>query len=258
MLYFDILEPIKVLPDAEKGRLLTAMLEYGKYGTVPELDGMLALAWGFVKPKIDKDAEAYEDSVTQRLYAAFCKKRRKLDLPKISFAEWLEMSEDEREREQRPVNFDDSRYPTTTTTTTPTTTTTTTPTTTTTTTTTATPDENGQGPVVPVAAVFDEFRCKINPTPSRACLEELERYAEQMGAECCIRAIDIAIDEKKATWSYVNGILRAKLKRGIRSIDQWDADEAKRNNKPVPTDESVPVRNELEELRRFHRELCGE
>ena len=31
MLYFDILEPIKVLPDADKGRLFVAMLEYGQH-----------------------------------------------------------------------------------------------------------------------------------------------------------------------------------------------------------------------------------
>ena len=120
MLYFDILEPIKVLPDADKGRLLVAMLEYGQFGTVPEFDGMLALAWGFVKPKIDKDEESYSESVIQRKYAAFCKKRWRLKLPKIPFEEWLGMPEDERERAvtggidmQRAVDFVAPRYPTT-------------------------------------------------------------------------------------------------------------------------------------------------
>ena len=128
MLYFDILEPIRVLPDADKGRLLVAMLEYGQSGTVPEFGGDLGLtlAWGFVKPKIDKDEEAYKDSVIQREYAAFCKKRRRLNLPKILFEEWLDLSVSERERlstsdneAQRTVNFVGSRYPTTTTPTTP-------------------------------------------------------------------------------------------------------------------------------------------
>ena len=124
MLYFDILEPIRVLPDADKGRLLVAMLEYGQSGIVPEFDGNLGLtlAWGFVKPKIDKDDEAYKDSVIQREYAAFCKKRRRLNLSKIPFEEWLNLPAYERERLstsdndlQRPVDFVDSRYPTTTT-----------------------------------------------------------------------------------------------------------------------------------------------
>ena len=137
MLYFDMLEPIRVLSDEDKGRLLVAILEYGKDGVVPEFSGMLALAWGFVRPKIDMDGESYENTKVQRKYAAFCKKRAALKRSKISFEEWLEMDDDERERAlmpdnepQRPVDFVGSRYPTTTPTTTPATTPTTTPTTT--------------------------------------------------------------------------------------------------------------------------------
>lgn len=123
MLYFDMLGPIRVLPDAEKGRLLVAMLEYGQSGTVPQFDGMLALAWEFVKPKLDRDEDNYENSRNQRAYAAFCKKRWRLKLPKISFEEWVAMDDDERkmavdfdnetQREQRAVDFVASRYPST-------------------------------------------------------------------------------------------------------------------------------------------------
>lgn len=95
MLYFDILEPIRELSDADKGRLLVAMLEYGKSGTVPEFKGRLAMAWGFIKPKLDRDDECYEASKVQRKYAAFCKKRNGLNLPKITFEEWLTMEGNE-------------------------------------------------------------------------------------------------------------------------------------------------------------------
>ena len=124
MLYFDILEPIRVLPDSDKGRLLVAMLEYGQSGKVPVFDGMLALAWGFVKPKLDRDDESYEEAKVQRRYAAFCKKRNTLNLPKIPFKEWLAMDNNERQRMStegngplRAVDSVASRYPTTTTTT---------------------------------------------------------------------------------------------------------------------------------------------
>ena len=89
MLYFDILEPIKVLPDADKGRLLVAMLEYGQSGTVPVFEGMLAMAWGFVKPKIDKDSDEYNRTVLKRQYATFCRDRKKKGEPEIAFDEWL-------------------------------------------------------------------------------------------------------------------------------------------------------------------------
>ncbi|MBO5885310.1 MAG: hypothetical protein J6Q43_00915, partial [Bacteroidaceae bacterium] len=115
MLYFDILEPIKVLPDADKGRLLVAILEYGQDGIVPEFDGMLALAWGFVKSKLDRDEEAYQNSMEQKRYAAFCKKRSNLNLPKLSFEEWKATDDNER---QRALPSDNGRYPTTSTTTT--------------------------------------------------------------------------------------------------------------------------------------------
>ena len=91
MLYFDILEPIRALPDADKGRLLVAMLEYGQSGTVPQFDGELGLtlAWGFVKPKIDKDSEEYNKTVLKRQYATFCRDRKKKGESDVSFDEWM-------------------------------------------------------------------------------------------------------------------------------------------------------------------------
>lgn len=124
MLYFDILEPIRVLSDSDKGRLLVAMLEYGQSGTVPKFDGMLALAWGFVKPKIDKDSEEYNRTVLKRQYAAFCRDRKKKGEPDIGFDEWLMTIDD---HNQHMISHDITWYPTTTTT--PSTTTNTTPTT---------------------------------------------------------------------------------------------------------------------------------
>ena len=122
MLYFDILEPIKVLPDADKGRLLGAMLEYGKNGTVPAFDGMLALAWGFVKPKIDKDESEYNLSVLRRQYATTCRERKKKGLPDISFDEWLKTNDHQGNhmiphdnQNTSMMTNDDQWYPTTTT-----------------------------------------------------------------------------------------------------------------------------------------------
>ena len=116
MLYFDILEPIRVLPDADKGRLLVAMLEYGQSGTVPEFEGMLALAWGFVKPKIDKDSEEYNKTILKRQYATFCRDRKRKGEPEISFEEWLMTIDDQ---SYQMISHDTTWYPTTSTTPTP-------------------------------------------------------------------------------------------------------------------------------------------
>ena len=121
MLYFDMLEPLRALSDGEKGRILIAILEYAKDGTDPALEGMASLAWGFIKPRIDRDVDSYENAKAQRRYATFCKKRSNLNLPKIPFEQWMELSEEEKAQmvisRKRNKRTDASRYPYTDTTT---------------------------------------------------------------------------------------------------------------------------------------------
>ena len=115
MLYFDILEPIRVLPDADKGRLLVAMLEYGQSGILPEFNGMLSLAWGFVRPKIDRDNEEYNRSVLRRQFATACRERKKKGEPEITFDEWLKTIDGSGNQVISHDINDDQWYPTTTT-----------------------------------------------------------------------------------------------------------------------------------------------
>ena len=141
MLYFDILEPIRVLSDEEKGQLLVAMLEYGKEGIIPEFSGMLSLAWGFVKPKIDKDEAEYNLSVQRRQYATFCRERKKKGEPEITFDDWLKSACSGDNQRLSMMTNGDQWYPTTTTTPT----TNTTPSTTTAAATTTTPNDGADG-----------------------------------------------------------------------------------------------------------------
>lgn len=115
MVYFDLLPPLRVLSYEDKGRLIEAMLEYGQDGVLPEFDGMLSLAWGFVKPKIDKDAEEYNRTVLKRQFATFCRDRKKKGEPDISFEEWLMMADNQNDH---VTPHDTTWHPTTTATTT--------------------------------------------------------------------------------------------------------------------------------------------
>lgn len=110
MVYFEILEAIRELPDRDKGKLFVAMLEYGQNGAPPKLKGALVAVWPFVRRMIDKDGNRYDDMKLQREYAAFCKKRKRIWMPKIPFDEWIAMTDDERQRAVDPVV---SRNPTT-------------------------------------------------------------------------------------------------------------------------------------------------
>lgn len=125
MLYFETLRAIKVLPLEDIGRLTLAMLEYGEEGSNPEFEGMLALAWGFVKPKLDKDKEEYERTILKRQYATYCRDRKKRGEPDVGFDEWLSMMTNDNQGDHM-ISHDTKWYPTTTTTPTTNTTTSTT------------------------------------------------------------------------------------------------------------------------------------
>ena len=70
MLYFDRCTALRRLNYEEKGRLLEAILDYGEFGTVPNFDGVLGLAWDFIRPGLDKDRERYERVSEERSNAA--------------------------------------------------------------------------------------------------------------------------------------------------------------------------------------------
>ena len=95
MIYLEVRESLKFLSLEEKGKLFDAVLEYGELGVIPEFDGMLGMAWAFMKPKLDADAERYEDTVQKRKYANVVKKLKKsdsdADIP--SFEQWQEINE---------------------------------------------------------------------------------------------------------------------------------------------------------------------
>lgn len=77
-------------------------------------------------------------------------------------------------------------------------------------------------------------------------MDELRGYVRDMGPDCCTRAFDIALDEKKTSWSYVRGILRAKLAQGVRCLADWDRLEAGRQ-KQAPKGSGVPDYSHSEE-----------
>lgn len=89
-------------------------------------------------------------------------------------------------------------------------------------------DDGKSGDPNPIGVVFSAYMNKINPTPSQMAISELKTYVEEMGADCCLRAIDIALDEKKTSWSYVRGILKSKREQGVRCLADWDSVDAAR------------------------------
>ena len=70
MLYFDQYAPISRFSYESIGRLVDASMRYAQTGEEPELSGELAVAWGFWRPLIDRDAETYRRKCARASRAA--------------------------------------------------------------------------------------------------------------------------------------------------------------------------------------------
>ena len=59
-LYHSYLDAMEALGDAERGRLVTAMINYSQRREIGELSGNERYIWPMIRSQIDRDMEAYE------------------------------------------------------------------------------------------------------------------------------------------------------------------------------------------------------
>ena len=199
-LFVDCLEKYQKLNDTEFGRLVRAALRYKATGAEPDDLGREALLWDGMRLDIDRDNESYKNTVSARSEAG----------KKGAAARWQRVRQDSKDskchlpyskngQDKDKDKDKDGGY-----------------------------SGRAGAQESPAAVVARAYLDRVNPMASQASLEELSAYVVTMGAECCLRAIDIALDEKRASWSYIRAILRDKAQRGVRCIADWDALEAKR------------------------------
>lgn len=61
LIYLDYEEHFNLMTDEQLGKLIRAIMEYEKTRIIPELDGMVKMAFSFIKAQLDRDREKYED-----------------------------------------------------------------------------------------------------------------------------------------------------------------------------------------------------
>lgn len=114
MVYFDdVLPALDLLSNEEAGRLFRSMLEYAKFGIVPDLGDSVALnmAWKFIQPQIERDKIVYDKKLLQKRHAVYCREQKKKGIDPLDFEEWLQtLSTDD--SENRAISSDIERYPT--------------------------------------------------------------------------------------------------------------------------------------------------
>ena len=79
-----------------------------------------------------------------------------------------------------------------------------------------------------LAKVMNLYLNRVNALPSPDCIDELKGYTKLLGADVCCRAINIALDDKKVSWSYIKGILASYSRDGVRSLADVQEREARR------------------------------
>lgn len=65
LMYLDYEEQFNLLTDEQIGQLMRAIIKYEKTGIVPKLEGMLKMAFSFIKTQLDRDREKYNKKCEQ-------------------------------------------------------------------------------------------------------------------------------------------------------------------------------------------------
>ena len=66
IVFFDIAESLEAFNDEETGRIFRAMIAYAKNGEELPLPDREAIAFGFIKPQLERDGERYADICAKR------------------------------------------------------------------------------------------------------------------------------------------------------------------------------------------------
>ena len=196
---------------AEVGRLVLAMIKYRASGVEPEFSGSERFIWPAIKRDIDESVSMQESAAD-----AYRENGKKGGRPKkpngnsenqknqFGFSEtkksYGQRTKDKGQGQGQGQSSPDG-------------------------------DEIARAREAAVAAVMSAYFDKINPNPSETSIDELKSYVATMGAEVCLRAIDIALDAKKANWNYIRAILRNKQAQGVRCLADWDKLEERRGNR---------------------------
>ena len=86
--YFSDWEPLLKLDDIPLSKLFRAAIRYAKDGTEPDFEGMDAILWGMIAPKIDRDGERFQARKESGEYAVYCREAKKEDKAPLSFDRW--------------------------------------------------------------------------------------------------------------------------------------------------------------------------
>ncbi len=60
LIYLDYEEQFNLLTDEQIGQLMRAIIKYEKTREIPQLEGIVKMAFSFIKTQLDRDREKYK------------------------------------------------------------------------------------------------------------------------------------------------------------------------------------------------------
>lgn len=192
-LYHSYLDAIQALGDAERGRLLTAMLEYSITGAAPQLGGNERYIFPMVKAQIDRDREKYEEKCRKNAEKGRLGGRPPKAEKATAFSESPE-SQGKGKGEGKGKGKEEAAYA-------------------------ANAREAALG------AVLSHYQDCITPTPPSTVSQLLIAYTDELGPDVVIHAIDEAVNQRKLTWGYIQAILQRYSREGLDTLAKVEADE---------------------------------
>lgn len=222
LIYTDYEEQFNLLTDEQLGQLIRAIMQYEKTGEILKLDGMLKMAFSFIKTQLDRDREKYEEKCAKNRENAKRGGRPKKQMdnkkPNGFKGNQTDAKKPDNDNEDDNDNEEDDD------------------------------DDNNNNDVVSdscvdgLQKVTKFYEQNINLlTPYTAKI--LEDFTEELGQDLVIYAMQIAIENNKKTISYIKAILNNWSKANIKTLE-----EAKRENKKkVSSDKQIEQRKYTED-----------
>jgi DnaD/phage-associated family protein len=103
--------------------------------------------------------------------------------------------------------------------------------------------------------VMSFFLDRINPAPPPTCIDLLKQYTASLSADVVLHALEIAIDERKTAWSYIQAILSQYERDGIRDMDgvkRREQERQQRRETAAPTARRMSKSEEFAAAGREH------
>lgn len=66
LMYLDYEEQFNLLTDEQLGQLMRAIMQYEKTNEVPKLEGIVKMAFSFIKQQLDRDSEKWQEEKKKR------------------------------------------------------------------------------------------------------------------------------------------------------------------------------------------------